>query len=61
MLRNSILFYPFPFRKVLGVLSSSVALPILVGLAITFGLFGLAGRFIDQSVEDIEEENNGSN
>ena len=43
--------------SVLGVLSSNVALPVLVGCAICFGLFGLVGRFIDQSVEDIEKEN----
>ena len=42
--------------SVLGVLSSNVALPLLVGLAITFGLFGLCGRFIDQSIEDNNEE-----
>lgn len=42
--------------SVLGVLSSNVAFPLLVGLAITFGLFGLCGRFIDQSLDDINEE-----
>lgn len=42
--------------SVLGVLSSNVAFPLLVGLAITFGLFGLCGRFIDQSIDDINEE-----
>ena len=41
--------------SVLGVLSSNVAFPLLVGLAIIFGLFGLIGRFVDQSVEDLEE------
>ena len=41
---------------VLGVLSSNVAFPVLVGLAITFGLFGLVGRFLDQSVEDVSED-----
>lgn len=46
---------------VLGVLSSNVAFPVLVGTAITFGLFGLVGRMIDQSVEDLEGEDNGSN
>ena len=43
--------------SVLGVLSSNVALPVLVGCAICLGLFGLVGRFIDQSLDDIEEDN----
>ena len=38
--------------SVLGVLSSEIALPVLATLAISFGLFGLAGRFIDQSLDD---------
>ena len=42
--------------SVLGVLSSNVAFPVLVGCAICFGLFGLVGRFLDQSIEDINEE-----
>lgn len=41
--------------SVLGVLSSEVALPILAGLAVIFGLLGLLGRFIDQSVDDISD------
>ena len=39
--------------SVLGVLSSEIALPVLAVLAISFGLFGLAGRFIDQSLDDV--------
>lgn len=38
--------------SVLGVLSSEIALPVLAVLAISFGLFGLTGRFIDQSLDD---------
>ena len=45
----------------LGVLSSNVAFPLLVGVAVIFGLFGLVGRFISQEIEDLEEDNNGSN
>ena len=41
--------------SVLGVLSSEIALPVLAALAISFGLFGLVGRFIDQTVEDKED------
>lgn len=38
--------------SVLGVLSSEIALPILACLAIAFGVAGLAGRFIDQGIDD---------
>ena len=38
---------------VIGVLSSDIAFPLLAGLAISFGLFGLVGRFIDQSIDDV--------
>jgi predicted membrane metal-binding protein len=41
--------------SVLGVISNVIAIPLLVGLAITFGLVGLAGRVIDQGIEDIED------
>ena len=41
---------------VLGVLSSDIAFPILAGLAITFGLVGAVGRFIDQELDDIKQE-----
>ena len=41
--------------SVLGVLSSEIALPILIGCALFLGLLGLCGRFIDQSIEDIED------
>lgn len=38
--------------SVLGVVSSSVALPVLLCLAITFGLLGVIGRFMDQGLDD---------
>lgn len=37
---------------VLGVLSSEIAFPLLAGLAILFGILGLAGRFVDQNIDD---------
>jgi hypothetical protein len=37
---------------VMGVLSSEVALPLLVSVTLLLGLLGAVGRFIDQSVED---------
>ena len=42
--------------SVLGVLSSELALPLLIGCALFLGLLGLCGRFIDQTVEDIGED-----
>ena len=39
--------------SVLGVLSSELALPILIGCALFLGLLGLCGRFVDQSLEDV--------
>jgi hypothetical protein len=41
--------------SVLGAISHVFAIPLLVGLAVTFGLVGLAGRVIDQGLEDIED------
>ena len=38
--------------SVLGVLSSEIALPLLACLAILFGILGLAGRFVDQGIDD---------
>ena len=38
--------------SVLGVLSSELALPLLFTCAIVLGLLGLAGRFVDQSIDD---------
>ena len=43
---------------VLGVISNVVAIPILVGLAITFGVVGLLGRVIDQELDDSKREDN---
>ena len=41
--------------SVLGVLSSELALPILVGCALFLGLLGLLGRFLDQGLDDVME------
>jgi len=40
--------------SVLGVISNVLAIPLLVSLAITFGLVGLAGRVIDQGLDDVK-------
>lgn len=42
---------------VLGVISNVLAIPLLVGLAITLGVVGLIGRVVDQGLDDIKEEN----
>jgi len=52
MLGNFLIALSISGLSVLGVLSSDIALPVLAVLAISFGLFGLVGRFIDQSIED---------
>ena len=39
--------------SVLGVLSSELAFPILIGCALFLGLLGLCGRFVDQSLDDV--------
>lgn len=41
---------------VLGVISNVLAIPLLVGLAIFFGVLGLSGRIIDQGLDDIKQE-----
>lgn len=55
MLGNFLVALSISGLAVLGVLSSDIAFPLLAGLAISFGLFGLVGRFIDQSIEDMED------
>lgn len=40
--------------SVLGVISNVLAIPLLVGLAITFGVVGLLGRVIDQGLDDVK-------
>lgn len=42
--------------SVLGVLSSELALPLLIGCALFLGLLGLVGRFVDQSIDDDGED-----
>lgn len=41
---------------VLGVISNVIAIPLLVCLAVTFGLVGLLGRILDQGLDDVREE-----
>ena len=43
---------------VLGVISNVMAIPLLVCLAITFGVVGLLGRVIDQGLDDVKREDN---
>lgn len=40
--------------SVLGVISNVLAIPLLLGLAITFGVIGLLGRVIDQGLDDVK-------
>jgi hypothetical protein len=42
--------------SVLGVISNVIAIPLLVTLAITFGMVGLVGRVLDQGLDDIKGE-----
>ena len=41
---------------VLGAISNVIAIPLLLGLAITFGVVGLAGRVIDQGLDDVRPD-----
>lgn len=45
--------------SVLGVISNVIALPLLIGLALTFGLVGLLGRIVDQGLDDVRQECKG--
>lgn len=58
MLGNFLIALSISGLGVIGVLSSEIAFPLLAVLAISFGLFGLVGRFIDQSVEDVNGDKN---
>lgn len=42
--------------SVLGAISHVFAIPLLVGLATTFGLLGLAGRVLDQGLDDAKDD-----
>lgn len=55
MLGNFLIALSISGLGVIGVLSSDIAFPLLAGLAISFGLFGLIGRFIDQQLEDNQD------
>lgn len=44
--------------SVLGVISNVIAIPLLVTLAVAFGLVGVIGRCIDQGLDDIKGEEN---
>lgn len=55
MLGNFLIALSISGLAVLGVLSSDIAFPLLASLAISFGLFGLVGRFIDQQLEDNQD------
>lgn len=52
MLANFLIALSVSGLSVLGVLSSEVAFPILVILALVLGILGLCGRFIDQELDD---------
>lgn len=41
---------------VLGVLSPSLALPVLATAGTVLGILGSVGRFIDQSLDDLKEK-----
>lgn len=45
--------------SVLGVISNVIAFPLLVGLALTFGVVGLLGRIVDQGLDDVRQECKG--
>ena len=42
--------------SVLGIISNVLAIPLLVGLAISFGVLGLLGRVLDQGLDGAREE-----
>lgn len=44
---------------VLGVISNVIAIPLLVGLALAFGVAGLLGRILDQGLDDVRQECKG--
>lgn len=41
---------------VLGVLSPSLAFPVLATAGAVLGILGSVGRFVDQEIEDVKEE-----
>ena len=56
MVANLLIALSVSGLSVLGVVSSNVALPVLLCLAITFGVVGVIGRFLDQELDDSKRE-----
>lgn len=54
IIANTLIALSVSGLSVLGVISNVLAIPLLVGLAITFGVVGLAGRVIDQGLDDVK-------
>ena len=42
--------------SVLGVISNAMVTPLLVCIAIVFGVLGLVGRILDQGLDDVKGE-----
>ena len=61
MLGNFLIALSVSGLSVLGVLSSEIAFPILVGCALLLGFLGLIGRFVDQSLDDVVEGEEDAN
>ena len=59
MVANLLIALSVSGLSVLGVVSSNVALPVLLCLAITFGVVGVIGRFLDQELDDSKREDDG--
>lgn len=56
MLANLLVAVSVSGLAVLGLLSAELAFPVLATLGITLGVIGLVGRFVDQELEDIQDE-----
>jgi uncharacterized membrane protein len=51
IISNILLAISISGLSVLGVISNVLAIPLLVGLAVSFGLLGLVGRVLDQGLD----------
>lgn len=56
IIANILVAFSISGLSVLGVISNVITIPILVSLAIFFGILGLIGRVVDQSYDDMREE-----
>lgn len=56
LIGNALVALSISGLAVLGIISDTVALPVLIWFGVLFGVAGVIGRTIDETVDDAKEE-----